>query len=447
MRVIRLWPAGFTGRVTLVLLGAILVQFLAAAYLLGIGERHLQQADLARRIAEQLVVAERVIGAAPQADRARLVSDLSTAHLYFSLEEEKPPLSGTSHPMVTDVRAEIIRWEPALAAYEMQFAVRTARQVGFVRNLEGALHLPGGPWIYFRTQQPLLGWAVIVSTMIWVGLTAAAVLLFAAVMVQTLGAPLRKLASHADQIGTGPPVHFAENGPKELRRVALALNEMQARIAALIDERTTALAAVGHDLRTPLARLRLRLSTVADTNARAAAERDVREMEDMLSALLEFLNGGEEWGERVKTDLASLLQVIVEEAQDLGGNAEYLGPAKLVANVYFDDLRRALVNLVDNAVKYGGAAHVDAWVEDQFLIIRVDDYGPGIDSEILGAVKQPFYRADQARGGDTHGFGLGLSIAEQVARRHDGELVLANRPEGGLSASLKLPRSGSQPSA
>ena len=439
MATIRLWPTGFTSRVTLLLLAAIFVQFAIGGYLVGLGERHIQQEDLARRIAEQLLVAERIIEAAPPTQRARLVSDLSTRHLVFSLRADRPQLVDTDHPLVGEVRAEITRWEPALSGYEIALGVRTGPQLRITRVLEGALKVPGGPWIYFRTMEPLWGWAAILSTLLSVGLVAAVVLLVAALLVGTMGAPLRRLARNARLIGTSGRVHFEERGPRELRRVARALNDMQARIEALIAERTTALAAVGHDLRTPLARLNLRLRDITDPAERDAARRDIAEMNHMLEGLLDYLNGNESEEAPVVTDVVSLLETIVEEVRDLGGTAHYAGPQKLVAPIYYSALKRAVTNLVDNAVKYGGSAAVSARIAHDRLFVDVEDKGPGLAEDALERVRQPFVREDSARSGEHHGFGLGLSIAEGAAKKHGGELLLRNRPNGGLLASLKLP--------
>jgi two-component system osmolarity sensor histidine kinase EnvZ len=262
-----------------------------------------------------------------------------------------------------------------------------------------------------------------------------------ALLVRTLSAPLRRLSENSQLIGTSTRIDFEETrGPRELRRLSRALNEMQDRIEALIAQRTNALAAVSHDLRTPLARLRLRLSSIIDADDRVAAERDIGEMSRMLQELLDYFDGGENDREAEPVDLASLCAMIGEEFEDLGAQVIYSGPERLILPAHYDPLRRAITNLVDNAVKYGGHAELRLAESTSGATIEVSDEGPGIPPADLERVQLPFERSSLSRGDAHPGIGLGLSIARRAADQHGGRLQLRNREPQGLSARLFVPR-------
>jgi len=206
----------------------------------------------------------------------------------------------------------------------------------------------------------------------------------------------------------------------------------------LITERTETLAAVGHDMRTPLARLRLRLENLPDTEAREAIEGDLSEMGEMIDSLLAFL-GGEKNGEPpVRTDLAVLVATVVDAFQDQDRPVDYVGPDHLEMAVRSLSLRRAIVNLIENALHYGSRARVALERRDREVLIRVDDDGPGIPRDKLEEVLKPFARLDEARQRNTRGLGLGLAIVARTVELEGGELILANRPEGGLRAEICL---------
>ena len=437
----RLWPRGYTGQVTLVLLFAVLIQFVAGSLLVGAGEAHLQRQDLGRRVAEQLLVAERVLHAAPPRDRARLLSTLSTHHIKMDLVQGPAPVPPGVEEDAADIYASILSWEPALARHQMRLAIADPPGRYLRRRMEGALLIGEGQWIVFRTLQPLEGWIVALGTWLRVGMVALIVLGTVALLVRTLSAPLRRLSDNSQMIGTSTRIDFEETrGPRELRRLSRALNEMQDRIEGLIAQRTNALAAVSHDLRTPLARLRLRLSSITDGDDRVAAERDIGEMSRMLQELLDFFDGGENGREVEPVDLASLCATICEEFEDLGGQVIYRGPERLILPAHYDPLRRAITNLVDNAVKYGGRAELSLSDASGGAKIEVSDEGPGIPDADLERVQLPFERSNLARGDAHPGIGLGLSIARRAADQHGGRLQLRNREPQGLCAVLFIPR-------
>ena len=276
-------------------------------------------------------------------------------------------------------------------------------------------------------------------------LIVVAVVLFA---VRQATRPLQTLALAADKLGQNlDAVPLDETGPAEMRRAAQAFNHMQVRIKRLIDERARALAAVSHDLRTPLTRLRLRAELVDDESLRDQMAADLDSMAAMIDATLDYLRGLQDNEPFRPIDITALLQSLAEDARVIGRQVAVEGNAAAPYSGRLSALRRALQNLIDNAIKYGRNATIRVEDDDATLRLIVEDSGPGIDPSELGRVAEPYYRPDVARRSDTGGSGLGLSIVRDIALMHGGELQLANRPEGGLAATLRLPRKapGSSP--
>jgi len=231
-----------------------------------------------------------------------------------------------------------------------------------------------------------------------------------------------------------------EKGPEEVSRAARAFNTMQARLARYIRDRTRVLAAMSHDLKTPITRLRLRAELLEDPQARAKFTKDLDEMESMVGATLDFLRG-QESGEAVQpVDIGALLESLQADLAEIGGTVRIEGAVRSPFPGRPQALKRCLANLLENAVKYGKSAGVTVDDDGARLEIRIRDEGPGIPPEELEKVFAPFYRVEGSRSRETGGTGLGLAIAKSVAEAHGGSLVLRNRAEGGLEAMLVLPR-------
>jgi signal transduction histidine kinase len=261
------------------------------------------------------------------------------------------------------------------------------------------------------------------------------------IAVRQVTRPLQQLAAAADTLGNdldAPPL--TENGPTETRRAAQAFNRMQARIKRLVDERARALAAVSHDLRTPLTRLRLRAELVTDDRLRDQMGADLDSMAAMIDATLDYLRGLQDSEALRPIDMNALLQSLAEDAAVLGKTISVEGLAQAPYCGRLSGLRRALQNLIDNAIKYGHGAQLRIEDAADALRLVVEDEGPGIAPAELTRVTEPYYRPDASRSRETGGVGLGLSIVSDIALMHGGQLLLANRPQGGLSATLILPR-------
>ncbi len=282
---------------------------------------------------------------------------------------------------------------------------------------------------------PFTGWPYPLVFLACIGLLAYLVARMAT-------GPLRRLASAAADFGediSTPPI--AVDGPTEVRRAAVAFNTMQARIRNHVEERTQMLAAIAHDLQTPLTRLRLRLEKVADEELRARLIDDLGQMQQTIREGLELLRSASTGDPLETLDLDSLLEAVCTDATDAGQDVTLEGRLGTPLRGRPNALRRCIDNLIDNAVKYGQRAALTVRRDRDHAVISIRDAGPGIPPEQIEAVFRPFYRLETSRSRDTGGTGLGLAIARNLAEQQGGSLSLRNHPQGGLEAALRLPLS------
>jgi signal transduction histidine kinase len=266
---------------------------------------------------------------------------------------------------------------------------------------------------------------------------------------RALAAPLSSFATAAENFSiNGGAEPLPERGPEEIRAVARALNRMRDRITTLIDDRKEMLAAISHDLRTPITRLRLRSEFIEDDVHRRHMLRDLDQMRSMLEAVLSFLRNDRKLEAMTLTDIASTLQLVADQFADMGQTVAYDGPSHAMAMARPDDLHRAVTNLVENAARFGTATTIRLTVSEHAVTIDVEDNGPGISDVQKSAMLQPFVRGDNARNMDeASGFGLGLSIARTIAEAHGGELSLNDRLPNGLIVRIALPARAQQKAA
>lgn len=275
--------------------------------------------------------------------------------------------------------------------------------------------------------------------LVWMFSTSLVLVFIALLFLRNQIRPIVRLADAAEAFGKGRPVeNFRASGAREVRRASLAFIDMRRRIERQIEQRTTMLAGVSHDLRTILTRLRLQLAFLEKTPESEAMRKDVDEMSNMLEDYLAFASGdGDE--DIQLTDIALLLEELEEEAE-ISGHAvttHFDGPSE--AEVKRLSMKRCLSNLVTNGCKYGNRVDVHGTIERNWLVITIDDDGPGIPEDQREIAFQAFHRLDLARNQDETGSGLGLSIARDIARSHGGDLYLEDSPLGGLRAKLRVP--------
>lgn len=426
---------GLVGRLFVILLLALTLEF-AVGTLIYERAGHLSlQDDEARRLAEHLVIARKLLAEQPVAERHALAIQLTTDRYDIHWTPAAPPPPPLA-PELERMRRQIIVWEPSLE--QSQLWLRLASP-GRVAEINGGLQLPDRSWLYFGMRHSGGKWTFTIGRVGLALIPLVALLVAGGVLIRRTLAPLKDLKKATEHIGLSDEVVVAEGGTSDVRDLIRAFNAMQKRIHRLITERTETLAAVGHDLRTPLARMQLRLEGLSDSDAREAMEEDLAEMGAMIDSLLAFL-GGEKNGEQaIRTDVAVTVATIVDAFQDQGKEVTYEGPAHLEIVARPLSLRRAMMNLIENALHYGHRADVRVARQGDELLIRVDDEGPGIPRDKLQEVLKPFTRLDEARQRNTRGLGLGLAIVAKAVEREGGLLTLANRPGGGLRAEICLP--------
>lgn len=282
-----------------------------------------------------------------------------------------------------------------------------------------------------RPYRLLAGLAVLLAAVIAVSLIA----------VRWATRPLNALADAADALGRNidrPPM--PESGPLEVQRAARAFNTMQERLARNLRERSAMLAAMSHDLKTPITRLRLRAELLEDGELKSKIAQDLAEMESLVLATLDFMRGVESAEQAQPLDVMALLESLQADAEDIGGQVVIKGSPLSTYVGRPQALKRCLGNLIDNGLKYGQSTTILVEDDRKRLLIRIQDKGPGIPETELERVFEPFYRIENSRGRETGGTGLGLSIARNIAQVHGGTLSLRNMQAGGLEAVLALPR-------
>jgi signal transduction histidine kinase len=306
--------------------------------------------------------------------------------------------------------------------------------VGHMLNMllaSGLRHMHGSPHLL----TPL-------SVLIFVGLLVAVAWLSARVT-----RPLQRLTESADRFSGAEPLQpLPLEGPPDMRRAIAAFNGLSRRISELLEEKDQMLGALGHDLRTPLASIRIRAAGMRPVDQRTVLFATVDGMDRMIEDILTLARTGRSAEPLDRVDIRALVSGVVGEFRVQGAVVELEPGEPTVWTLRPDLLTRALRNLIDNAVRYAGAARLIVAVEDKALLIRVEDDGPGLPTDQLEHVLRPFARLEQSRNRGTGGAGLGLAIAMSIARLHGGTVALENRAEGGLSATLRLndgPASGS----
>jgi signal transduction histidine kinase len=382
----------------------------------------------------QFAAAVQLLGSAPAAERPRLFADIARAFPQLDITNLPPgPVPAASDPEGVDLRSLHRRLDSSYRIFPLAHD-ENGHRVGIALP-DGAmisariLRDPrqrlfwGGPWM------PTLLFAIVSVTLL--GLWAA----------RALTAPLSQFAKAAESFslnGAAPPL--PERGPEEIRSVAKALNRMRERITTLIDDRTKMLAAISHDLRTPITRMRLRSEFIEDDMHRHRMLSDLDQMRSMLESVLSFLRNDRKLESMTLTDVASTLQLITDQFADMGHKVAYDGPEHAMATVRPDDLHRSVTNLVENAVRFGAMATIRLGVSPDTVTIEVEDDGPGISDARKDVMMEPFVRGDDARNMDeTQGFGLGLSIARTIALAHGGKLSLNDRQPHGLIVRIQLP--------
>ena len=302
-----------------------------------------------------------------------------------------------------------------------------------------AVRQADGQWLTVKPQPSLKLYS-------WQGLMLMTLLLsmlvispLAWLFARRLTAPIAALADAAERLGRDPRAPpLSIRGSSEVGAAVSAFNQMQDRLRRYVDDRTAMAGAMAHDLRTPLTRMRFRIEAVPE-DIRAKLAADISQMDAMVAATMGFVADATKPGERTRLELASLVETVLDEAAETGADATVERSERIIIEGDPVGLRRLISNLVENALKYGQRARGRIYQEDGQAVIEIDDDGPGVPLTELDRVFDPFYRREPSRNRETGGIGLGLAVVRSVARSHGGDVVLINRPGGGLTARAVLP--------
>ncbi len=441
---IRAWLASLGGRLVLLLVGAICL-----AQAITFAVYFLDRQRLVDSITEELVVsrlpsAVRTLRQLDTDARQGVIQALSSRWTGYQLAA-RPSVAGDGG---ADRLARMLRDSLESPPGDMRLAVKTFdkapgadwHNVDSRKQLHIAVRLNEATWLNSVKALPDT-WHLASEMLLPMGLSVLAVIAVAVYQARRIARPLDNLAQQAERFGGGEAVErLTPAGPANVARTIEAFNDMSERQQRFIADRTRLLAAISHDLRTPITAMRLRIESVDDDEVREALERVLAEMESMVEATLSFTHAGAGEGDTHEVDLVALVRDTIAEADPSGEALAFEPPETAPPRCRCRPLgvTRALRNVLDNAIRYGGTATVGLETGDDRVSIHIRDRGPGIPEGDQEAVFAPFYRLERSRSLDTGGSGLGLAIARNIVRGHGGDVETANTPEG-LRVTISLP--------
>jgi signal transduction histidine kinase len=441
----RLLPQTLVGRTLLVLVSALVLTQLAGVLMFWLAHEQMAAKLDNTQTAERIASIVQLIEQAPEEDRGRLARGLDRPGLKVGWGKAPILPPGAKAVFDTPLQDELVRRLPGRVLHAgfrpPQPIPESGPQAGpgFGRpgppQLLAAVTLEDGTWLNFvipfisddKLWRPQVYWPV--------GIGLVVVVILSILAVRYAVRPLSILTKAADRLGRdvlAPPVLIS--GPKEVEQAATAFNRMQARLRRFVEDRTQMMAAISHDLRTPITRLKLRAEFIEDDEQRQKILADLDEMEAMISSTLAFARDDAAREAKAQTDIVGILIDLCDQFE-----ASYDGPDELTMTLGANGIKRAFANLIENACKYGGGARVTLRVKDDMAEIAIEDDGPGVPVSELEKVFAPFYRLETSRNRETGGTGLGLAVARSAIRANGGDIALSNRTRGGLTALVTLP--------
>ncbi|QJP95693.1 MULTISPECIES: ATP-binding protein [Pseudomonas] len=390
---------------------------------------------------ERIAASTRVIEAAPAQLRPQLANaaSSSTLEVLWSAQRSQFNLPGDGEPVETGkvpALRQLLGDDREIEVFNPDDWPPGSAQAHYV----ALVPLADGSWLTFTPPERSWGLSLDARIAVIIALGLVATLLVAWIATRQLANPLQRFAGAARRFGkdlNAPPIDI--EGPHEIRQAIIAFNTMQAQIQHFIGERTHMLASISHDLRAPLTRMRLRSEFMEDLDNQQKMIRDIEEMQSMINAALAFFREGTRLEQPTAFDLSELLQTILDDYRDQNVLIDFNGPAHLVYDGRPLSLKRVIVNLLENAVKYAERPHIALSRNTRSICIEICDEGPGIPEDALQRVFDPFLRLETSRNRETGGVGLGLSAARAIVREQGGELTLSNRKGSGLVARVELP--------
>ena len=462
----RFLPKSLFGQTLLILLVGLLISHAIGSWIYTTDREQAIRTIGGFAAAQRIANLARLVRDAPGEWQPRIVAALSDQTFRVSLSTEPPAINQANGgapvaEAIKDYLAQqlslgsvqqprvsvslpsgpLFGWHPMMGRGPMSHGFGPFGALGGFGDLQVAIPLPDGRWLSFLTALPENGPSFSRQFLLSMGLMAIVILGASVWVVRRVTAPLASLSAAAERLGSdlnAPPM--PESGTVETRKASHAFNTMQARLRALIENRTRMLAAISHDLRTPLTLLRLRVENVENAPEREKMLATIAEMDSMVAATLQFARDEAKPEPRRRIDVTALLASAVDDMADAGLSVSMEPAEPLIYKCQSAALKRALTNLLDNAAKYGKRARAAIRSRCQAIEITIDDDGPGIPENELARVLQPFYRLEGSRSRETGGMGLGLAIVLSVVQAHGGQLTLSNRSEGGLRACVTLPQ-------
>jgi signal transduction histidine kinase len=457
----RLFPRSLFGQTLLILLTGLVVSHTVGSWIYTADREQAVRAVGGFATAQRIANLTRLVQDTPHEARQRIVASLSDQTFRVSLSPQPITAQSDDDPFAAQAIREFLVDELSLGPARQPRVSASARggppfgpwhgmghgpmMHGFggfaaFRDLRVSIPLADGSWLSFITALPAGGPAFSAQFLFSMAIMAMIILAVSVWAVRRVTAPLASLATAAERLGHDVnAAPLAETGTNETRQAARAFNDMQTRLRGLIENRTRLLAAISHDLRTPLTLLRLRAETVENAQERDKMLSTIAEMDAMIGATLTFARDQSVDEARRPTDLTTLLQSVVDEMHDAGFAVRMQPGEAIVYECQPAALTRAVRNLLDNAAKYGKSANVEIRRLSKTIEINIDDEGPGIPQQELTRVLEPFYRLEESRSRETGGVGLGLAIAQSIVQAHGGTLTLTNRQARGLRATIVLP--------
>lgn len=455
----RLFPNSLFGQTLFILLAGLIVSQLAGSWIYSTDRDEAVRAIGGMVAAERIANLGKLVREAPTDWRDRIVAASSDPSFQVEISAEPAPASvaGNDSASATALSRLLVERLSLAQTEELRvFVLNSGSGSAYERSdhdmnehdshesgfpeLRVSIPLRDSKWLTVATVLPGSGMAF--SQRFFASMTIMALVIGAVSIwvVRRVTAPLAYLSRAAHRLGqnlNAPPM--PEVGTIETVEASRAFNAMQARLRSMIDDRTKTLAAISHDFRTPLTLLKLRVENVEDSVEREKMLSTIADLNSMVSSTLEYAGGQKTLAYR-PTDLSALVASVVDDLADNGFPAKMLSAPSIILACDPAALKRAITNLLDNAVKYAGAARASLVEKEKSVEIRVEDDGPGIPEDKLSHVLEPLYRLEESRNRETGGMGLGLSIAQSITQAHGGQLTLRNRNQGGVCASIILPR-------
>ncbi|MBK1671593.1 hypothetical protein CKO28_26730, partial [Rhodovibrio sodomensis] len=438
-------PASLTGRLVLAVVVAVAAAQAVAGVIFLRERAHVTRNVVREFTADRVPRVAQLIIPMPAGERAEVLRVLNSSTTRYALAARPLAKAGEwdGH-----FQARLRRAMPP-AIRDVRATIRNVPERG--RGPEGvplpdgelltlSLRLPDGSWLnverVLHPPIPQVIWPMALS----LALSTLAVALAVALVVRRIVRPLNTLSDAADRLGRGEHLEpLPEEGPADVRRTTHAFNVMSDRLTRFVADRTRMLAAIAHDLRTPITGMRLRAEMIEEEETRARMLAGLNEMAEMTEAALAFAKADAQAEDSRRVDLASLVQSVCDDFADSGAAVTFDGPERLDHTCRPTALKRAVRNLIANAVRYGSSAAVTLARDETAITLSVADDGPGLPADQLERVFDPFVRLEESRNRETGGSGLGLSIARNIARAHGGDVTLRNRNAGGAAAHLTLP--------